>query len=148
MGLDQWLYAKTTKRELNDHTGVCSGLFNMVPTAGDGMVQIGYWRKAYDQNYFINSVVKAPLDEAENLHISKDEVETILKGAKYILKNHVFDKESGEDITESNADSFFISESYTYQSKRKWKETIEFFTEAKKILEEDPDAEIYYHIWY
>jgi hypothetical protein len=42
MGLDQWLYAKTSKRELNNHTGVCSGLFSIGPAAGDGMVEIGY----------------------------------------------------------------------------------------------------------
>ena len=86
MGLDQWLYARTTKRELNDHTGVCSGLFGMVPAASDGMVEIGYWRKAYDQEDVIYSIVNGKHNEEGNLPITKEEINLILAEAKISLK--------------------------------------------------------------
>lgn len=138
MGLDQWLYAKTSKRELNDHTGVCSGLFGMIPAASDGMVEIGYWRKAYDQEDVIYNIVKGKHNEEGNLPITKEEVDLIITEANTILRTHKFDKETGEDLT---------TDYTTWQSKRKWQDTIRFFNEAKAILEEDPEAEIYYHRW-
>lgn len=138
MGLDQWLYAKTSKRELNDHTGVCSGLFGMVPAASDGMVEIGYWRKAYDQEDLIFEVTGGNFNDTGNLPITKEEIDMILAKAKVILETHDFDLEIGEDLTTGSA---------TWQCKHKWEETIKFFTEAKAILEEDPKAEIYYHRW-
>jgi hypothetical protein len=145
MGLDQWLYAKTSKRELNNHTGVCSGLFGMVPAASDGMVEIGYWRKAYDQEDLIYQVVKGKFNDQGNLFITKEEVDKILELAIHILTTHRFNPEDGDDMT--RGDPVFGSDSYTWQSKRKWADTIRFFTEAKQILEEDPEAEIYYHRW-
>jgi hypothetical protein len=101
------------------------------------MVEIGYWRKAYDQEDAIYSIVVGKFNEQNNLLITKEEVENILTKANSILKTHEFDPYTGEDL----------SEGCTWQSKRKWEDTIRFFTEAKQILEEDPKAEIYYHRW-
>lgn len=140
MGLDQWLYAKTTKRELNDYTGICNGLFGMIPAASTGMVEIGYWRKAYDQDFVICKNTKLLEDEQGRILITREEVDKILSSAKLILNTHEFEEESGEDLTSSPRS--------TWQSKRKWEDTIKFFTEAKQILKDDPDAEIYYYTWY
>lgn len=140
MGLDQYLRAKTTKREYKGATGACSGLFGIAP-ADNGMVEIGYWRKAYDQDKLISDTMSSPFVECGNRLITREEVDEILKEAKHILKTHKFDDE-GYDISE-NYDGWEA----TWQSKRKWKDTVKFFTEAKKILKEDPEAEIYYCTW-
>lgn len=144
MGLDQWLYAKTTKRELNNHTGVCSGLFNMIPAASNGMIEIGYWRKAYDQEDVIYKLTHGREDSQGNLPITLNEVIDILETAEYILNNHNFDEDSGEDLTHYDV---WSSSRATWQSMRKWSDTVKFFTEAKQILKEDPEAKIYYHRW-
>jgi len=145
MGLDQYLRAKTTKREYQGATGACSGLFGLAPD-DEGMVEIGYWRKAYDQDNLISRYAEAD-NGCNNRLIKKEDIDSIIKEAKHILKTHKFDKEDGFDITESTEIEDFISYS-TWQSKRKWKDTIRFFTDAKTILKEDPEAEIYYCTWY
>lgn len=140
MGLDVYLRAKTTKREYKGSTGACSGFFPCAP-ADDGMVEIGYWRKAYDQDEVISLNISALGDNCDNRLVTPVEVDEILEAAKQILATHTFDDEG-----------YDTSEDYhgwgTWQSKFKWEQTIEFFTEAKRILEEDPDAEIYYCVWY
>lgn len=148
MGLDQWLIAKTTKRENKEenHTGVCGGLFGMIPTAVANNVEIGYWRKAYDQGQLIEFLSSNHFDDDYNMLLTKEDVSDILEEAKRILKEHTFDKEDGNDTTRD--DPKFDSEEYTWESKRKWEDTIKFFEEAKKIYEEDPEAQIIYHIWF
>jgi len=141
MGLDMYLRAKTTKREYKGPTGACSGMFPMAP-ADHGMVEIGYWRKAYDQEQVIYDYTSGEFDDTGHMQITKDEVDEILAAAKEILKTHKFDEEDGYDITE---DSDFYYE--TFNADGKWRDTIMFFEEAKKILEEDPDAKIYYCRW-
>ena len=142
MGLDMYLRAKTTKRDYQGATGACSGLFSLAPK-DSGMVEIGYWRKAYDQNELIMQNISAGHDygNCENSLLKKEEVEKILKEAKNILATHKFDEEDGTDISDG------YDGIYTWLSRKKWEDTIEFFTEAKKILEEDPEAEIYYCTW-
>ena len=139
MGLDMWLTAKTKKRENNEHTGVCSGLFNIIPKSVDDKVQIGYWRKAYDQQDLILRIQTSGENEEGEIRILPDEIDKIIEESTKILNTHVFDEEDGYDIT-GDYDGYYS----TFYSKQKWKDTIEFFKEAKKILEEDPEAEIYY----
>ena len=140
MGMDQYLRAKTSKREYQGATGACNGLFGIAP-ADNGMVEIGYWRKAYDQNDLIADVARSQaVDDSGHILITKEDVEEILEKAKEILDTHTFDDE-GYDITPDY-------EGWgTWDSKSKWENTIKFFEEAKKIYEEDPKAEIYYCIW-
>lgn len=102
MGLDMWLKAKT-KIDLNtQNTGVCSGWFNIF-LKGEGLQEIGYWRKAYDQMELIYDNVSGheEIDENDYLVISKEEVDTILEEAKKIYTTHKFDEE-GYDITDED----------------------------------------------
>ena len=145
MGMDQYLRAKTNKREYQGATGACSGLFGIAPE-DNGMVEIGYWRKAYDQNDLISTTVSAQEDETGHVRILKDEIDEIIEKATQILSTHEFDEEDGYDLTTSEDYGGFRTFS-TFDSKRKWEDTINFFKEAKKILEEDSNAEIYYCIW-
>lgn len=147
MGLDQWLIAKMTKKpETDEHTGVCGGLFGIIPTTVADNVEIGYWRKAYDQDKLICDVAAGKTDEEGNLPITANEVDEIIEEAQRILKKHKFDKEDGYDLTRD--DMRFESDEETFMSKEKWKDTIKFFKKAKKILKEDPEAKIFYHVWY
>lgn len=141
MGLDMYLRARTNKREYKGPTGACSGMFPMAPE-DNGMVEIGYWRKAYDQEQVIYEYTSGVFDETGHMQITKEEVDDIIAAANEILKTHKFDEKEGYDITE---DSDFYYD--TFNSDGKWRDTIIFFTEAKKILEEDPDAKIYYCHW-
>jgi hypothetical protein len=138
MGLDQYLRAKTTKREYKGPTGACSGIFPIAPE-DHGMVEIGYWRKAYDQDMLISQMASSHYDDNDDLRILPEEVDAIINKVTDILATHTFDEEGYDLDNDDNP---------TWQSKRKWEDTLEFFQEAKKILEEDPEAEIYYHIWY
>lgn len=153
MGLDQWLYVKTKlKVEDKGNTGVCSSLFPLVPSEANDKIEIGYWRKAYDQDQLINQLASSvyPKDEKGetiySLNLTKEDVENILQESKRILKEHSFDPDDEDDLTCD--DPKFDSETYTWMSKTKWENTIKFFEEAKRILEEDPEAEIIYHIWF
>ena len=146
MGLDQWLIAKMEKKpEDGKHTGVCSGLFGVIPTAIADSVELGYWRNAYDQNQLILDTVSAREDEKGNILVTPEEIDEILEEARRILKEHKFDNE-GYDTTDD--DLRFKSFEGTWLSKDKWEDTIKFFEKAKEILQKDPDAKIYYHIWY
>lgn len=141
MGLDQYLRAKTTSRKYKGATGACNGIFGVAPD-DEGMVEIGYWRKAYDQHELIVSNIEAAhhTEPCENIPITREEVLDILEQSEKILKTHKFNKD-GDDITK-NCELFG-----TYMCKQKWEDTVEFFTEAKNILEEDSEAEIYYCSW-
>lgn len=141
MGLDQWLIAKTTKREnkKEDHTGVCSGLFGIIPTTVVDNIEIGYWRKGYAQRNLILEYAEPENDEGNYL-ITLDNVKAILAEAQEILDTHTFSNDDWEEDPEDDECTCFC--------KTKWKNTVEFFTEALKILEEDPEAKIYYHEWY
>lgn len=135
-----YLRAKTNKREYKGATGACSGLFAIAPE-DNGMVEIGYWRKAYDQLELIQECTRGSYDESGHLLITKDEVDTILDRSKEILATHVFSEDDGYDITPGYDDWG------TWNSKNKWEDTVQFFEEAKKIYKEDPNAEIYFLEW-
>lgn len=145
MGLDMWLRARTkAKVEGGETTGVCSGLFPIGPSDEDGSVEIGYWRKAYDQQSAIwealeNSGVAYDGERGgvDSVVVSKEAVDEIIAEAEKILETHTFDDEGGDP------DSFL----WTFASKGKWEDTIKFFSEAKRIYEEDPDAVVYYSEW-
>lgn len=134
MGLDMYLRAKTNMREYKGSTGACSGLFPIAPD-DYGMVEIGYWRKAYDQQELIKEVISHTIISDHYL-ITKEEVDTIIERATEIINTHKFD-EDGYDLDGGD----------TFNSKSKWEDTIAFFKEAKKIYEEDPNSEIYYLEW-
>lgn len=140
MGLDMYLRAKTSKRNYEGATGACSGLFGIAPE-DDGMIEIGYWRKAYDQQELICDTIASydgHEDNCVNFKVERNEIEEIIKTAKQILEEAEFDEDGSDPNSTWN----------TWCSEDKWKDTIEFFTEALKILDEDPDAEIYYCQWY
>lgn len=133
MGLDMYLRARTNVREYKGATGACNGLFGIAPE-DDDMVEIGYWRKAYDQRKLIE---KYGEETEYGIYLSLDNVKNILDDAKNILKTHTFN-EFGDDIS---------IQSDTYYCEEKWKDTIKFFEEAEKIYNEDPNAKIYYLAW-
>ncbi len=149
MGLDMWLRAKSkTNTEGTEHTGVCSGIFGMVPVSDESHnIELGYWRKANDQLEVILDNLKSYRHRnnddgcCEDYLVTKEEVEDILAEAKNILATHSFDEE-GYDISE-DYDGFG-----TWNSEAKWEDTIDFFTKAKELYETDPDAEVYFCMWY
>jgi len=143
MGMDSWLYAKTKLKIDTKDTGVCSGLFP-ITVEHNGLVEIGYWRKAYDQHKLICDIASGTNNDEGRLLITKDEVDMILQEAKRIFTTHRFD-DDGYDLTDD--DPAFESDWGTWMSNSKWAELIRVFTDAKQILDEDPDAEIYYCMW-
>lgn len=149
MGLDAWLMAKTKARQNTDEnsaTGVCSGLFGIIPTAVSDAVELCYLRKGYDQQQLIWDMASGERDEDYTVHLTKEDVDKLLEEAQRILSTHTFDEEDENDITED--DDGFSSEYYTWMSKSKWEDLIKGLEEAKSILEEDPEADIYYHEWF
>lgn len=149
MGLDMWLRAKSkTNAEGTEQTGVCSGIFGMVPASDESHnIELGYWRKAEDQLEVILDNLESYRHRnnddgcCEDYLVTKEEVEDILAEAKNILATHSFD-EDGYDISE-DYDGFG-----TWNSEVKWEDTIEFFTKAKELYETDPEAEVYFCMWY
>lgn len=142
MGLDMWLVAKKCDIKGNKKTGVCNGFFGIIPATVNEGAELGYWRKAWDQREVILANTSSGTQEDGNIRILPAEVDAILAQAKEILKTHTFD-EDGFDITED-----YDGTMSTWCSKSKWEDTVEFFEKAKKVLEEYPEAEIYYHEWY
>ena len=149
MGLDAWLMAKTKARATTDEnsaTGVCSGLFGIIPTTVSDAVELCYLRKGYDQQQLIWDTASGERDEDCTVHLTKEDVDTLLEKARRILETHDFDEEDGNDTTDDDGE--FSSEYYTWMSKDKWQDLIKGLEEAKSILEEDPEADIYYHEWF
>lgn len=141
MGMDAWIMAKTKCREHTNITGVCSGLFGIIPTVIADDIELGYIRKGYDQNNLINDITLGKFDNNDNLYLSKDDCKNILEETQRILKEHTF-----------NEDGYDISDDYTYNdstfmSKQKYEELQKAMTMALEILNIDPDTRIYYHIW-
>jgi hypothetical protein len=91
-------------------------------------------------------MVSGERDEDYTVHLTKEDVDKLLEEAQRILSTHTFDEEDENDITED--DDGFSSEYYTWMSKSKWEDLIKGLEEAKSILEEDPEADIYYHEWF
>ena len=149
MGLDAWLMAKTKARQTTDEnsaTGVCSGIFGVIPTAVSDAVELCYLRKGYDQQQLIWDTASGERDEDYTVHLTKEDVDRLLEKARRILEAHTFDEEDGNDTTEDDPE--FIPDSYTWMSKDKWKDLIKGLEEAKSVLEEDQEADIYYHEWF
>ena len=149
MGLDAWLMAKTKARAATDEnsaTGVCSGIFGIVPTAVSDAVELCYLRKGYDQQQLICETVGEETDENYTIHFREEDVDRLLEKARRILETHDFDEEDGNDTTEDDPE--FIPDSYTWMSKDKWEDLIKGLEEAKSVLEEDQEADIYYHEWF
>jgi hypothetical protein len=146
MGMDQWIMAKTTKREAKPATGVCSGIFGIVPSAVAEDIELGYIRKGYDQNQLIWETARGKRDEdTGNLYLSAEDIADILEEAARILAEHKFSED--DEYDETDDDPKFRSWEGTWLSKRKWGELIKSLKEAQAILAEDPDAVIYYHMW-
>ena len=142
MGLDMWLIAKKCDIKNDKKTGVCGGLFDIIPTTVNEGAELGYWRKAWDQREVILANTSSGEQEDGGIRIFPAEVDAILAQAKEILETHTFD-EDGFDISED-----YYGTMTTWCSKSKWEDTVKFFEKAKKVLEEYPEAEIYYHEWY
>ena len=127
MGLDQYLRAKTNSIKHKSSRGACGGLFPLAP-ADRGTTEIGYWRKAYAVSDYLRQVLEIYDDfNLEDKEISYDKVLEIIDYANEIIERKSF------------KDEYELSD---------WKDVIKSFKKAKQILENDPDAEIYYLEWY
>lgn len=161
MGLDMYLKVKYPPKPQNELeaineevnktttrlTGACGGLFGVAP-ADNGCEEIGYWRKAYNVCDLIMGTIAsargAEEDNCVDFLITEEEVDIILKAAEktveaiktYYKKNHKTNEDGAYDEYE---DSYELG---------KWEDTVDFFTRAKDIYEEHPDAKIYYEQWY
>lgn len=127
MGLDQYLRARTKTVKQKHATGACGGLFPIAPK-DRGTTEIGYWRKAYSVSSYLRNVLD--IDDDFNLddkEISYEQVVDILTYAQTIVAEKDFDNKYDE------AD---------------WLDVVDYFSTAKEILENDPDAQIYYMEWY
>ena len=127
MGLDQYLRARTKTVAQKPSRGAFDGLFPIAPASKD-TTEIGYWRKAYDVSDYLRNVLE--VDDEFNLEdkeISYDKVLEILDYANDKIDSNDFE--------------------YEYEL-RDWQKVVTAFTKAKEILENDPDAEIYYLEWY
>lgn len=136
MGLDQYLRAKTTKREYKGATGACSGIFNVAPE-DNGMVELGYWRKAYDQSEVIIENAIENVGDC-TYRIDREGCKRIIDTAKNILSTHKFDEDGYDE------DSFMG----TFCSNYKWEDTIKFFEDALSLFDEDSEMELYYLEWF
>lgn len=163
MGLDMYLKAKRKSQNKiaaaanagTKLTGVCNGLFPIAP-ADNGCDEIGYWRKAYDQRELIFDIVDDGYADFRkyinclDMLITKDEIDMIIEGAKIEVADI---EEAYKDWGKSVCPDFerfadWRSVSFTSHNYRKWKDTIRFFTKAKKFYAKYPDAEVYYEEWY
>ena len=126
MGLDQYLRARTNTIEQKPSRGACGGLFPIAP-ADKGTTEIGYWRKAYAVSDYLRQVLEIYDDfNLEDKEISYNKVLEIIDYASEMLERKSFRNE------------YKMSD---------WQETVEAFTKAKQILENN-QAEIYYLEWY
>ena len=127
MGLDQYLKARTKTVEHKSCRGACGGLFPIAPK-DNGATEIGYWRKAYDVSDYLRQVLELYDDfNLEDKEISYNKVVEIIDYANEQLERNKFESE---------------------YERVDWQDVVTAFTKAKEILENDPDAEIYYMEWY
>lgn len=127
MGLDQYLRAKTKSVKQISSRGACDGLFPLAPK-DNGKTEIGYWRKAYDVSDYLRQVLEIYDDfNLEDKEISYNKVVEIIDYANEKLERNKFDSE---------------------YEKADWQNVVSAFTTAKRILENDPNAQIYYMEWY
>ena len=126
MGLDQYLRAKTKSVKQKSSRGACDGLFPIAP-ANKGTTEIGYWRKAYDVSDYLRQVLEIYDDfNLEDKEISYNKVVEIIDYANEQLERNKFESE---------------------YERADWQDVVTAFAKAKEILENDPDAEIYYMEW-
>ena len=139
MGLDQYLLIKSKKLEeqggkVGEITGACSGLFPFAPKTEDGEIEAGYWRKAYSVNDLILEDVLGVESEDDvnlkRLKLTKDQVIAIHEAAVRKL-----------ELMGPNRDD----EDWEAQD---WENTEKVFSKTRKLMEEDPDAEVFYMIWF
>lgn len=90
--------------------------------------ELGYWRKAYDVSDYLRQVLEIYDDfNLEDKEISYNKVVEIIDYANEQLERNKFESE---------------------YERTDWRDVVTAFTKAKEILENDPDAEIYYMEWY
>ena len=127
MGLDQYLRAKTKSVKQKSSRGACNGLFPIAP-ADKGTTEIGYWRKAYAVSDYLRQVLEIYDDfNLEDKEISYDKVAEIIDYANEIIEEKLYKDE---------------------YEKADWQNVVSAFTTAKRILENDSVAQIYYMEWY
>ena len=127
MGLDQYLRARTNTIEQKSSRGACGGLFPLAPK-DNGKTEIGYWRKAYDVSDYLRQVLEIYDDfNLKDKEIPYNKVNEIIGYANEQLERNKF--ENGYERAD-------------------WQDVVTAFTKAKEILENDPNAEIYYMEWY
>jgi hypothetical protein len=141
MGLDMWLRAKSDQMAPTDQTGVCSGIFGIVPMEDESHnIELGYWRNAHDQLDLIFDTISGTGNSCDDIRITHDEINTIIKEATRILATHAFD-DDGYDISDDRDDYNMCG---VWHAKQKWQQTLDYFRAAKELLEKDPLAEIYF----
>ena len=102
--------------------------FFRLPPKDNGTTEIGYWRKAYDVSDYLRQVLEIYDDfNLEDKEISYNKVVEIIDYANEQLERNKFENE---------------------YERADWQDVVTAFTKAKEILENDPDAEIYYMEWY
>lgn len=127
MGLDQYLRAKTNTVEQKSSRGACGGFFPIAPK-DNGTTEIGYWRKAYAVSDYLRDLLYINGEfNLEDEPIDYYEVLEVIDHATALLQEDEFDN--------------------PYE-KADWEDVKTAFTKAKEILENDPDAEIFYMEWY
>lgn len=127
MGLDQYLRARTKLVEQKPSRGACDGVFPIGP-ANKSTTEIGYWRKAYDVSDYLRQVLEIYDDfNLEDKEISYNKVVEIIDYANEKLERDKFESE---------------------YERADWQDVLTAFTMAKWILDNDPDARIYYMEWY
>lgn len=136
MGLDQYCWAKSSKREATEITGACDGMFPCAPDVDD-RTELGYWRKAYKVHNLIYWVLqdyqKIRDTEGPWADVNCREVRMMPNEIDEILK-----------VAQKNAKGAKKNEGELQD----WVNTIEVMTKAKQLLQEDPEAKIYYYILY
>ena len=129
MGLDQYLIMKRKNEKKESVLGIMNGAFPLgIKSEGE---QIGYFRKAYAvSNCILEEIGMLDSEEDHNckdLKLTKENIEHIIDEAQWHLDEEVY-----EDDWE----------------KLDWADAFTIFNNALKILEDDPDAEIYYKEWF
>lgn len=169
MGMDQWIFVKTTSAVgMTPTTGAACGLLPVTPNI-DGYRQLGYLRKAYEQDSCILIISDIPvqlinvktgevspfLGPMAPLRIDKRRWPELADYAAHVLATHTFDEE-GYDTTDIESDpdsdwalinSQWYTNGTTYQTAEQWKLVQEICEKAQRILQDDPDAEFCYFVW-
>jgi hypothetical protein len=144
--MESWIRVRTRTDVSTEPTFEVSEFLGTIPDS-EGMQEIGCLKYAYDQDDVITSHCESFQNRSDsdvtgvcvNWPLTKSEIDDILEDASVTLLTHQF-SEDGYDLTGSVYP--------TVNSETKWRHLINMLSEAKQIMVEDPDAKVYYCMWY